>query len=171
MFEVEVKAKSSGAVEANVRKLGKFIRKEAQTDHYFQHPCKDFRKTDEALRVRAVDDAFRLTYKGPKSKGSLKVRREIEFPIDERIFGLLESLGFFETLLVKKKREYYSVDGLEVSLDDVSGLGRYIEIESLDVKDEERILSLAEKLGIGMESFTTKTYSELLEEANNPRGP
>jgi adenylate cyclase class 2 len=164
MFEVEVKAPADGLIEKKVAALGKYVKKEVQTDTYFQHPCRDFRKTDEAFRVRAAGKKFYLTYKGPKAKSDLKIRREIEFPVSEKIYELLTALGFTRTLVVKKTRKYYSIRGLEVALDNVTGLGRFIEIESREAGSEKKIMQLAKKLGIKEESITTKSYSELIEE-------
>jgi len=165
MLEVEIKAQSSATAEEGVRRLGKFLHCEAQADTYFQHPSRDFRKTDEALRIREAGGKYLLTYKGPKAAGDLKIRKEIESPVQKNAFDLLESLGFSKALLVKKTREHYSLEGFDVSIDDVEGLGRFIEIESKSVGDSKKITVLAEKLGLKKQSLTTKSYSELLEEA------
>lgn len=44
------------------RRLGElgteFIRDQHQLDTYFYHPCRDFKRNDEALRVRVVVDKY-----------------------------------------------------------------------------------------------------------------
>ncbi|MCX6694673.1 MAG: class IV adenylate cyclase [Candidatus Altiarchaeota archaeon] len=164
MFEVEVKAPSTGPIEAKVRETGKFQKEEVQIDTYFQHPARDFRASDEALRVRSVGGNYFLTYKGPKHAGDVKKRMEIEFPVSHKAFDLLKELGFTESLVVKKNRRYYTVEGFEVVLDDVERLGKFIEIESKNKIDDSKVMAIAGKLGVKKESCTTKSYAELLEE-------
>ncbi len=38
---------------------------EDQVDTYLRHPCRDFRATDEALRIRRIQGNALVTYKGP----------------------------------------------------------------------------------------------------------
>ena len=57
MLEIEVKAELDDRrrVESELRHLGARARGERrQVDLYFAHPCRDFGKTDEALRLRLV---------------------------------------------------------------------------------------------------------------------
>ena len=53
-----------------------------QVDEYFNHPCRDFAVTDEALRLRKDPDG-KMTYKGPKLDRTTKTREEIEMDIDD----------------------------------------------------------------------------------------
>lgn len=61
-----------------------------ELDLYFQHPCRDFAKTDEGFRVRCQDyeggesQCF-LTYKGPKIDPETKTRKEIDIPFSVTI--------------------------------------------------------------------------------------
>ncbi len=52
MIEVELKGYASDEIFQRVRDEFKFIRKEYHEDTYYQHPCRDFSETDEALRIR-----------------------------------------------------------------------------------------------------------------------
>ncbi len=47
---------------------------ELHEDTYLRHPCRDFRATDEAFRVRVVNETCCLTYKGPREPGIVKTR-------------------------------------------------------------------------------------------------
>ncbi|MCH7990085.1 MAG: class IV adenylate cyclase, partial [Planctomycetes bacterium] len=51
-----------------------------QVDRYFNHPSRDFAQTDEALRIRTMNDRSLLTYKGPLLDAETKTRLEIELP-------------------------------------------------------------------------------------------
>jgi adenylate cyclase class 2 len=159
-FEVELKAPCPGA-EAKVAALGAVHEKtQTQEDTYFTHPSRDFRQTDEALRIRKADGLV-LTYKGPKQSSDVKSREEIEFPVPEDAFQLLARLGFKKAFTIRKTRRTYGLDGLTLCCDLVEGLGEYVEVESKDQQDSKRILSVMAELGVGSEA-TAKTYSELL---------
>jgi hypothetical protein len=53
-----------------------------EDDIYFNHPARDFRETDEALRIRRVANGYILTYKGPRLPGRAKTRVEHEVALD-----------------------------------------------------------------------------------------
>lgn len=86
MYEVEQKYRLAdvAAVEAALARLGATWHGTAeQVDRYFNHPCRDFGVTDEALRLRRTDDALAITWKGPRLDATAKTRREIELPLAE----------------------------------------------------------------------------------------
>ncbi|HUG89810.1 MAG TPA: class IV adenylate cyclase, partial [Planctomycetaceae bacterium] len=129
----------------------------------FNHPARDFAKTDEALRIRQNGGTNRVTYKGPKVDLQTKTRREIEIAFGEspgdgeRFAEMLRLLGFREVRAVRKRRTPCDLtwDGrsVEVSLDEVDGLGTFVEIET-EADEESRgaardaILRLAERLNL-----------------------
>ena len=81
-----------------------------QTDLYFNHPAKDFKQTDEALRIRTVGEQNWVTYKGPKLDHETKTRREIEVPLASgktaqgQFAEVLQLLGFRPVWEVRKTR-------------------------------------------------------------------
>ncbi|WP_297480098.1 class IV adenylate cyclase [Thermococcus sp.] len=175
MIEVEVKGYGNNDVFEKVRENFKFIRKEYHEDTYYQHPCRDFSKTDEALRIRVRRfnghfEAF-LTYKGPKIDPRSKTREEIEVSIEDpdAHARILESLGFREVLTVEKVREKYYVErGITLTLDEVEGLGKFVEIEAI-TDDKSKVPELVERLReilleLGVTRFERRSYLELLLE-------
>ena len=175
MIEIEVKGYANDEIFERVREKFELIRREYHEDTYFQHPCRDFSKTDEALRIRVRRfnghfEAF-LTYKGPKIDPNSKTRKEIEVPISDpdKHEEILLNLGFLEVLTVEKVREKYYVDkGVIIALDEVEGLGKFIEIEAL-AGDGRTIEETVEKLKailkeLGVERFERRSYLELLLE-------
>lgn len=109
-----------------------------EADCYYQAPDRDFRKTDEALRIRTCggsgESRALVTYKGPKQDSESHTRREIEIEIPdaEAATELFKSLGYKPVLTVSKHREVYTLtDEISVCLDDVAGLGFAVEIEKL----------------------------------------
>ncbi|WP_297499466.1 class IV adenylate cyclase [Thermococcus sp.] len=173
MIEVELKGYADEETFERVREKYRLLRREHHEDTYYRHPCRDFSKTDEALRIRVKRfnghfEAF-MTYKGPKLDSESKTRKEIEVELTDpdRHTQILESLGFTEVLTVVKEREKYYVEkGVVITLDEVEGLGKFIEIETL-VDDKEKVPSLVEKLrkillDLGVKKFERRSYLELL---------
>lgn len=188
-FEVEQKypVKDAAALEAQLRELGARAAGTGaleQADQYFNHPARDFAQTDEALRLRRVGAANFVTYKGPKLDATTKTRQEIELPLPpgdaaaEGFAELLAALGFRSVAEVHKKRRLLEIpwDGctIEAALDQVAGLGAFLELE-LSVDGEAdgpevqaakaRIASLAAALEL--ERSERRSYLELLLDRSN----
>ena len=134
-----------------------------EADHYFNAPDRDFARTDEAFRLRRVGAANFLTYKGPKQRADVKVRTELEIPLqpgDEAaadMTRLLTHLGYRFVADVKKRRRTAPLrrDGFAftICLDEVEGLGRFAEVEVLAPEDrradaEKALAALAGELGL-----------------------
>ena len=153
-------------VEGRLARLGARLEGEVrEVDLYFQHPCRDFAETDEALRLREVDGRCELTYKGPKEGGRVKARLEATVEVSDCSEAklILEKLGFQPVAVVEKKRRYYTLGSVSVTLDEVKGLGCFVEIESKSGSEEE-VLEAMKALGLEGFETTTKSYLELLLE-------
>ncbi len=176
-YEVEMKfpAGDRARLESRLAEFGATIAApQSEVDVYFAHPARDFAKTDEALRIRRKGSSNSITYKGPKIDAATKTRREIDLPVAGEQAArawtdLIEALGFRPVGEVRKLRRKAHVDwrgrSVEVSLDEVAGLGVYVELELIaeaDALDAARanILSLAE--AIGLKSSERRSYLELL---------
>ncbi len=154
------------AIEGRLARLGARLEGEArEVDLYFQHPCRDFAETDEALRLREAGGRCELTYKGPKEGGRVKARLEatVEVSDCDEAKLILEKLGFRPVAVVEKRRRYYSLGGVTVTLDEVRGLGCFVEVESKSGNEEE-VLEAIRTLGLEGFETTTKSYLELLLE-------
>lgn len=196
MYEVEIKfpVADPAAVQRRLASLAARFREPVeQVDRYFAHPCRDFARTDEALRLRSAGDAVAVTWKGPRVDAATKTRREIELPLAatptdagdtrparERTLGqwteLLESLGFRPVMSVAKRRLPARVpwQGTEIdaAIDHVHGLGDFLEIELVARQQEVPLAqacleSLARELGCGVPE--RRSYLELLLQSQVPR--
>jgi adenylate cyclase, class 2 len=176
-FEVEQKHRVGEGWDLAIRlaalggKLGAPI---YQSDQYFAHPCRDFAKSDEALRVRTTRGEVLVAYKGPKLDKKTKIRREIEVPLGPdvepmRFTELLESLGFSQVAVVSKERRPFQVDHagytVEGAYDIVGGLGVFVELELIadkaGVEEAKQVISdLARQLDLG--PSITRSYLEML---------
>ena len=137
-------------------------------DIYYNATDRDFAITDEALRLRFTEEGCLLTYKGPKMKEfRLKAREELNTVVGSGdIMGtILERLGFLPVAEVEKWREYYEYRGALVSLDEVKGLGTFVEIEapsgSAQENPQEFVLDIAKEIGVEGEPILA-SYLELL---------
>jgi len=140
MYEVELKVRAGhDAVRERLDALGaERVGSVTQVDTYYDAPHRDFAATDEALRIRRESDGtgddeatVRVTYKGPLIEDASKTRKEIETGVADadRFDDVLDALGFSPAAVVEKERERYALDGYTVTLDTVSDLGEFVEIE------------------------------------------
>lgn len=163
-------------------------------DTYFNMPkgLRDFKKTDEALRLRQSIEFNKstrvikqkvnhyITYKGKKLDNSTKTRKEIDIKIEDfnRMKKLLKELGFQEILTVKKKRELYEFKfknyHINALIDYLPILDQYfIEVECLlnspeKLEDSKEILfEFLSLFNIKKEESIRKSYLELIVDKFN----
>lgn len=177
MYEVEVKVKvpHSKMKDDLIGKGAVFSGTEEQNDTYFNSPLRDFSKTDEALRIRSVNGAGEMTYKGKKIDTVSKTRPEYNSRVDEReMKDILSALGFFVSGAVYKRRETYLWDNLIIGFDTVEGLGEFIEVESKirgdngkkEIQDEiDRVFDFLSGYGITRKESITMSYLEMVAAA------
>jgi adenylate cyclase class 2 len=131
----------------------------------FDTPEGELTRTAQVLRLRK-DTVARLTYKGPgETMDGVHARREIEFTVSDfqSAKALLETLGYRISLMYEKFRTTYTLDGLQVTLDEMP-YGNFTEIEG---SPAAAIHAVAEKLGINWEARILDSYTSLFERLRN----
>ena len=176
---IEVEIKIPGNLEKVRDRLYelKAIKLEDQVDHfdtYLNHPNRDFKQTDEALRIRRLENhQVELTYKGPKFNDKSKSRNELNIKIhdDEDTLSIIfDHLGFNVGGRVKKTREFWKYEGVLITLDNVEFLGEYVELEivmediSLVDQKVEELKAIAKTIGLDPNNHKIKSYLELIED-------
>ena len=158
-------------------------------DTYFNMPngLRDFKKTDEALRVRKSVEFNKgnksikqkvnhyVTYKGKKIDKFTKTREELEIRIEDtdRMKTLLKQLGFQEVLTIKKERELYEFEfgnyQIEVLIDYLPILDQhFVEVELLlpsteKFEDSKEVLfDFLRLFDIRREESIRESYLELI---------
>ena len=158
-------------------------------DTYFNMPkgLRDFRQTDEALRLRKSTEFFKnnaseaqkinyyMTYKGKKIDKTTKTREEIEIKIDEieNMKKILKFLGFREVFTVIKKRELYDFmfndTRIEALIDYIPILEQhFVEVELITEsfenvdKSREILFQFLEIFGIKKQESIRRSYLELI---------
>ena len=194
MIEVEIKVKIS---DPNLMRKkfedinGVYKLSLHHEDTYFNMPkgLRDFKQTDEALRLRKSIEFNRdiktmvqkinyfITYKGKKIDKTTKTREEIEVKINEieDMKNLLKLLGFREVFTVIKERELYDFKfkntRIEALIDYIPILKQhFVEVELItesidDVeKNKEILFQFLDKFGIKKEESIRISYLELISD-------
>lgn len=176
VVEFEVKARVPPEVlPPLLARLGPPVAVEEHVDAYLRHPCRDFRATDEALRLGRRGGRVELTYKGPRLDARTKARREVVLPVAdlEAALDLLGCLGFAPAAEVRKTRRIHHAGGFEVALDDVPGLGTFVELERTLPDGADRAGAERDAVALlaswGIHGTERASYLELLER-QRPRG-
>ncbi|MFX1375273.1 MAG: class IV adenylate cyclase [Promethearchaeota archaeon] len=158
-------------------------------DTYFNMPkgLRDFKQTDEALRLRKScrydknnhkkihEKEYFITYKGRKIDSQTKTRKEVDIKIEDikSMKEILELLGFQEILNVKKERELYEFNfrnyQIEALIDYLPLLNQYfIEVEYLANssdkigKIKKILFDFLRLFNIDNEESIRKSYLELI---------
>jgi len=199
MIEVEIKVKISNPekMRKQFREYnGKYKFSLVHEDIYFNMPkgLRDFKKTDEALRLRKSIEfnkknkdikqkvTYFLTYKGKKIDDTTKTREELEVKIEkiDKMRDLFKNLGFREIFTIKKERELYEFRlnkfQIEVLIDFIPILKQhFIEVEVLldNRKDLEltkkKLFKFLERFGISKQESIRESYLELIAKKLNLR--
>ena len=192
MLEVEIKVKITDPQSIRAKfeeNNGIYKISFIHEDTYFNMPqgLRDFRKTDEALRIRKSIESnnnihqqvrktnYFITYKGKRIDKTTKTRNELEVKLEdgEQLKEILRILGFKEIFTVKKERDMYEFDFkgqlIEALIDYIPLLKEYfIEVEivsetadELD-KSREILFEFLSLFNIEKGDSIRKSYLELI---------
>ena len=170
--EVEIKLKIEDPEQLieKLEGLG-FIKGEQllESDTYFTSENHDFVKLGEALRVRQIRNVDTdeisavITYKGKKLDDRSMAREELELEIPDAEVGktLLQRIGFYSVPVLEKNE-------MTACVDQVTGLGDYLELEIIVETEAERegalqrIENVLVSLGHSMKDTTRHSYLSML---------
>jgi predicted adenylyl cyclase CyaB len=167
-YLVEIKASTTRTDEQRQRLLAKgadFKGTDHQIDHYFSVPEGRLK-----LRSGSIEHSL-IFYKrnnqaGPKDSSVGLTKIDTRELADSIASTLDQALGTW--VKVDKQREIYFIDNVKFHLDEVAGLGRFIEIEAIgDSADQrEELLRKCEYyidyLGVKEDELIDVSYSDLL---------
>lgn len=170
-LNIEIKAKSSDPRmirEWLLHQNAKFIGTDLQTDTYFN-------VIEGRLKLREGNIENNLIYykrsnqTGPKKSAFQLVKVENPAGLKE---VLTKSCGI--KMIVKKKREIYYIENVKFHIDELEGLGSFIEIEAGDILTEKTEPELLEQcnyylkvLGINEGDLIADSYSDMMTKKNN----
>jgi adenylate cyclase class 2 len=153
MNEIEVKAKlrDKEKVLEYIKNSGaEFLGKKHQRDIVFWP--NNIRKIEDGtnllginyLRIRNQSSEkgkkVIFTLKQPQSNQSDCKEHEIEIKEEDiqNLESIILTLGFYEFCITEKDRETYKMGDIEICVDDVIGLGSYIELEKFGTHEETK---------------------------------
>jgi adenylate cyclase class 2 len=125
------------------------------------------RRTGSALRVRTEPDKAFLTFKGPVQPSTMKLREEIEIPVDNgaALLDILGRLGLTVWFRYEKYREEFAIERLVAAIDETP-LGTYVELEG----PESDIAAVAGRLGFEPGEYVLDSYRGLFARHCEARG-
>ena len=123
------------------------------------------------MRIRETGGKFVLTLKQPKSNEQDAIEHETEVKDADEAREILQHMGLHEAVQVQKTRRKTNYNGWEICLDDVEGLGSFIEVEKIaDNPDVEviqnELFEFLKGLGIKSEERVTNGYDTLVYRKN-----
>ena len=174
-YEVKIPVKDLEEVEEVLKGRGwSVIGHFREVDHYIDlRRCVGIPAERIAFRVRERCDlasgrcAGEVTYKGEPIESDVKAREEVSVGVDDpgKLAEVFLRLGF-ELYRVSKVRKVMDSGGdVRIYLDEVEGLGRFIEVEMMNPPSKEeyfrRLNEVKEMLGLAGEENITLSYLEL----------
>ncbi len=176
MINVEIKARCDLQKHQSIRQwLGTVSARHAGTDHqidtYFRVPCGRLK-----LREGDIENAL-VQYDRPDSPGP-KVSRCTIVPVqpgNQFKEALSRALGVLT--VVDKIRDIFWLENVKIHLDQVKGLGCFLEIEAQDVdgtRDEavlrQQCEALMRQFEIQADDLIQSSYSDMLLASGRPGG-
>lgn len=143
------------------QKNARFAGTDHQIDTYFRAP-RGRLKLREGNIENSLVFYFRPDAAGPKQSNVTMSAVPADSDIKE---VLSQALGVM--VAVDKRREIYFVENVKIHLDEVAGLGRFLEVEAIGSADEAEKLrrqcdDFLREFGVQQEDFVAESYSDLL---------
>ncbi len=173
--EIEVKArvKDFSSIKKHLEDLG-CVWSEAiiQNDEIFMIKGISFENIklgDPALRIRQTKDKIYFTLKKTQSNHLDKIEREVEVSDAVIMRDALGYMDYYSVAEVNKTRVKTHYKDIEICLDEVKGLGSFIEAEKITgddaVETQAELFKFLETLGVKKEDEVKKGYDWLVYEA------
>jgi len=178
--EIEVKAKASDGdvLIRNLVALGcKMSDPIVQEDRIYRNFTGDFSKFSPGknfLRIRKAKGKILFTLKQSVTNILDKIEKEIEVSDAEELDDILKLMGYREEVQVHKTRKKTDYNGLEICVDEVRGLGSFIEVEKITedgdaAQVQKELFEFLQTLGVKKEDQIFLGYDQLIWLKNNPK--
>ncbi len=174
MREIEILVEmhdSADVVEEKVRAVAEFVREGITKDIYYYDPLRKeqfFLKRGQFLqsfRVRAQGGKTYLTHKrdifNSDDTWSYSEELEIEVMDGEKMQQILEVLGFKKLIDLQINKKTFRADNLLIDIEQVSGIGLFLEVEATDVPDDERVEDVKQRIRKFIDTLGIQVSQEL----------
>ncbi|MEM4576890.1 MAG: class IV adenylate cyclase [Candidatus Nezhaarchaeales archaeon] len=175
MIEVEAKVpvseREKQLILEKLRRINSMEKAYEEEDLFFISINDPSFGNNKTLKLRKSNGRTKLIFKTKRAGDGFKENLEIEVEVKEKDTGnlvqLLNLLGFKESLVIRKRRLSFCFDHYTINVDDVEGLGSFVEIEILtDESEVERarneISKILSVLGISEKEIILKSYAEMM---------
>lgn len=178
--EIKVKINNPEEIKKKVASIGKLVKAINQVDDYYVPVQRDFfaNKPQPVEHLRIRTNPGKTVFEYTKT---INLKENLDYDCAEEYEAEISNPGEFQKILgfldfkkvvtVDKQREYWMCGDVEVALDEVRGLGSFIEVEAKgDFKNNEEAklacVKFLERLGIGNveENQVKKGYPSLIME-------
>ncbi len=158
-------------------------KEEYQKDIYYVPAHRNFlekKPVSEWLRIRQTKDGFVLNYKNWLYENNMPAVSCDEFETNfedlNALKNILEKLNFTEIIALEKSRSTWNFKKAEISVDEVTGLGYFIELEAKgdfnSTEEAKKYLhEILEELHISVGEQNFKGYPYLLLEKKGLLSP
>ncbi len=159
-INIEIKAKTDriGEIREILKSIADKVYVEHQTDIYFN-------TSEGRLKLRKKQRKTELIYYTREKKKGPKKSEIIFLDVGEELEDILtRSLGV--VAIVEKRRELYFTDNTQFHIDNVKGVGDFVEIEVMGENLEETVKKCEEymeMLGIKRGELVAESYCDLVQ--------
>jgi adenylate cyclase, class 2 len=122
------------------------------------------------VRLRSVEGTHTFTLKRPLENALSCAEHETQVVDRAAMHEAILAMGFYPTVRIVKERRSAHVQGMEICLDQVDGLGAFLELERMVGDDasgdkvQDELVAYVAGLGIDAER-TDETYDSLVRRA------
>lgn len=160
-YEVKVTVHNANEISKLLERKAMLLKRVVQLDTYYDYMKKLFLK-DEHLRLRMEYEInnkqvryVEFTWKGPRQGKNIEIRKDISIqvlPDDlKNLKRILGKLGFKPLVTIKKLRERYKMNNIELEFD------KQVEV----VKNENESIPLGSFLQASIETYMQKNHKNI----------
>lgn len=135
-IEIQVQIEKIKPLINFLKEKCEFLYEEKQIDQYYSPIHRDFKEKKpikEWLRLRNSNNKYSITYKNwhRNKDGKTNHCDEYETSLEkiDQLEKILKVLNFKEVVKVQKLRKAYKYKNYEIAVDQVKGLGNFVELE------------------------------------------
>ncbi len=168
--EVKAKVKDFDTIIAKLKELDCVLSEPiTQDDYVYNQKGKDLKNyvhDTPVLRIRVQEDRTIFTLKKNRSNELDCIEKEIDIIDKDTLAEMIELLGYEKTVEIHKKRRKGKYHEYEICLDEVAGLGFFIEVEKISDEDglvvQRELFDFLKTLGVGEEDRVFIGYDSLM---------
>lgn len=178
MIEVERKYRVDNTSYI-IKRLGELGYKKTESVHQYDivflqksDSFKTFKVGDPVIRIRKANSLSTLTFKRAINNDGDTIEHEIKVEPTSEVEEFLLEIGFKPITKIEKVRTEFKLDPITISLDEVTNLGHFVEVEILCIEGEEEqakenIAKVAGAIGLDPLRIEKKKYDQLISELPN----